>query len=553
MGYGRRKAMGKEQTINMNREEVIDFIKRNIKQEKHFYEIEEGLIEVVLHIIPLLGHYEEEGRKINFSIAIGMNNNMKDLIANCYVLKTYTWIQENIEDRIKKIERMIKQVAVFCEKDANIFIVQNENKIECGIYIPKLNATEKAEDSFLNKNFIIFEHLYKNKVVANAKEDCLYICMDFDKEKVIGDISDAEELSQHLICRKWKGIFERVKRTVHGTICLFVDSNWNPCKGSNYTESIDAVDLQLKLKNNPSADEIQNFNNQLDMFMSMLNYDGITIIDTSEKIRAYNLFCKIKDDNKENTKGGARYRAYKNLKELDLENRVGYVAVYFQSQEGEIEFYKYDNQKVTNYFDTSIMKTNTALKKSEYENIKKKYDTIQKACIDEFVKVKKGDLSFYFDLYNCIKDLVEAHHGINNFYNEPGNAKKLEDFIENNKNQVTIILKNYTKMRIDLLSIVFQCIVGYNSGYSWNAQDYLERIINCIEEDIYVEYFENEEYLDTQLLWSISSSYLFERWNYILKSIKEKYPTIVDLIEKRTFTSQEYSDMYDALIYNDDI
>lgn len=54
--------------------------------------------------------------------------------------------------------------------------------------------------------------------------------------------------------------------------------------------------IELLRDYSASADKIQDFENKISMLLSMLNYDGITIIDTNETIRAYNLFCKIKKE-----------------------------------------------------------------------------------------------------------------------------------------------------------------------------------------------------------------------------------------------------------------
>lgn len=541
-----------ENTICMDREKVIEFIKRNI--EKDADEVKNEIIEVLLHMIPLLGYYEEEGKKINFKIAFGINDmssigSDNGFMANFYVIKRYDCKQENIENNINKVKNMIKQVAIFCEKDANIFLIQNKDIIECGIYIPKLNNTQNSEDKFLEKNFIIFENLYKNKMVIKAKEEALYICMDFDKENVIGN--NGINVDKDVIVRKWRGIFERVKRNVHGTICLIVDSKWEPCNDGNYTsKKIDTVDFELKLSDNPSVDEIQDFSNKLDMFLAMLDYDGITIIDTEEKIRAYNLFCKISSEYEVNTNGGARHRAYEFLKNLEDEKRTGYVAIYFQSQEGEIEFYEYGkNQDVKHYFDASIMmKTNKDSETEKDEEIKKNYQQIVESCKNE--NIEDCDLNTYLELRKCIDNLNEAHCGIDNFYNEPDKARELQKFISENIDTTKDILNKYTKIRRDLLNIVFRCIIGHVSGYSYNAQKYLNDIINDnIDEGIYIKYFENKEYLDPELLWPISSTFLYERWKNILSDIKKKCSDeIVALIKENEYDDErEYRHMYNVI------
>mgnify|MGYP002657831126 CR=1 FL=1 len=62
----------------------------------------------------------------------------------------------------------------------------------------------------------------------------------------------------------------------------------------------------------------------------MLNFLGITVIDTSGRIRAYNVFI-TPNNGIEVTYGGARKRAAQAL--LDNKNS-DYVGVYFQSQDG---------------------------------------------------------------------------------------------------------------------------------------------------------------------------------------------------------------------------
>ena len=70
--------------------------------------------------------------------------------------------------------------------------------------------------------------------------------------------------------------------------------------------------------------------------MSMLDFDGITVVDNCGRIRGYNIF--VETDNKRNKciVGGARKRAVYTILNSRRKHLVG---VYFQSHEGEI-FYK---------------------------------------------------------------------------------------------------------------------------------------------------------------------------------------------------------------------
>lgn len=540
--------------ICMGREEIVEFIKKNVKNELVHYEIRKELIEVILKFIPLLGRYEEENKKINFKIALGMNTIVSNLVTSSYVLKRYTWNKKDSEEgRIRQIEKMIKEVAIFCEKSADIFLLQNENKIECGVFFSRLVTADKAKENLIQNNFIIFEHLYGNKVLATTKNEVMCICLDFDQEAVPQYLKNTNTYEID-VCKKWEGIFDRVKRTVHGTICLIVDSNWNPQNDRNFTDCIEVIDMDLRIKSKSSADDIQDFDNKLEMFLAMLNFDGITIIDTEERIRAYNMFCKVDSGGEAQISGGARHRAYNSLKQLSTQQRLGYIAIYFQSQEGEVEFYRFSTTKddkkeneILHYFDANVMYSKDAALKSRYKGIREKYDKISAACSGEFESVEKVYLNTYYQLTQLIDELQEAHSSFYNYYNEPGAAKKLLTYIEENREQIIEILEKYSKIRKDLVNIVLECIVGKENGFSWDVQDDLIKVVHTLTEKIWEIYFENEHFLDTALLWEISSPYLYGRWKKILEQLKEDYPKIRDTICEKELDQEQYLICYNAL------
>ena len=70
-----------------------------------------------------------------------------------------------------------------------------------------------------------------------------------------------------------------------------------------------------------------------EIFMDMLNYDGITIVDNKGRIRAYNVFVESDSSKENNILGGARKRAAFTVINSKVRKIIG---VYFQSQEGEI-------------------------------------------------------------------------------------------------------------------------------------------------------------------------------------------------------------------------
>ena len=120
--------------ISIDRIIISNFIKENIEYNS-FYGIENELLDAVLQIIPTLNHYEEENQKLNFKLAIGINTTIEDLNGRFHILQKYIYeTNDTTGIRTKKIINMIKKVAIFCSKDADVFIVQNENTIECGVY-----------------------------------------------------------------------------------------------------------------------------------------------------------------------------------------------------------------------------------------------------------------------------------------------------------------------------------------------------------------------------------------------------------------------------------
>lgn len=539
------------QVIGMDRDKVIEFIKGDKNSEERGCDLKDAIIEVILRMIPLLGHYEEEDRKIKFKIALGIDKDTENLIASAYSLKKYIKEEENQANRINKIEKMIKDVAIFCERSADIFLVQNDNEIECGVFFSNINTTEIREESFLDKGFIIFEHIYKNRVLISAKDKKLQINMDFEENASIENRT--EEKSSHPIYIKWKGIFERVRRCVHGTICLIVDSQWQPDSDKNFTGEISSVELDLQHGSTNNINDMTEFNNRLEMFMAMLNYDGITIIDINERIRAYNLICKV-NESKGVVNGGARHKAFHSLKNLKEENRVGYVAIYFQSQEGEIEFYEFPETKdsapkVFKAFDASIMVNKRNAIESQYSKLIEKYNKMQVCSVRDLPSDSEIDRDVFETLNVYVEELYKAHNEFYNFYREPIYAEKLNRYIlkENKNKEVYIILEKHRKLRKEFINIIMRCLVGSACGYSWGAQGYLEEIIANIPEIVWKNYFESEEYLEPELLWSISLVELDKRWLKILSGIKEKNPTLTEVIGKIECSNDEYRKMYEAL------
>ena len=73
-----------------------------------------------------------------------------------------------------------------------------------------------------------------------------------------------------------------------------------------------------------------------DVLTTMLDFDGITVMDNAGRIRAYNVFIEANNDRTTKIVGGARRRAAYSILQNKSKKIIG---VYFQSQDGD-NFYK---------------------------------------------------------------------------------------------------------------------------------------------------------------------------------------------------------------------
>ncbi len=316
----------------------------------------QGLLNQYINFFNKLTNYEEEGTCIKPNILI--TNDIESIdraIPNSYTLEMF-----HDENEGMFISRM-KALAPFCVHDWNIYINVEENgKLVYGIY--------RCINSIKDKNFntILFEKrslkekadkihafltsAYTNSciIVKGLKENELRINFGLCTKKVlnykeeINEFVDASFSKLRTTKKKleeiktlYGNIFENVFKNVHGTICVVIDKNYEDdgflkdgiwlkepiCFNKLFTQSKSASEAKLIGMSN--------------LFLDMLNYDGITVVDNMGRIRAYNVFVKS-DTTTVNIYGGARKRAVFSIINAKKKKIIG---VYFKSQEGEV-FYQ---------------------------------------------------------------------------------------------------------------------------------------------------------------------------------------------------------------------
>lgn len=134
----------------------------------------------------------------------------------------------------------------------------------------------------------------------------------------------------------FSNIFSKVVDDLNGAMCVVVDKDY---KDNGFFE--DGIWLETPISfsklftqsKSYSEEKLQAF---ATLLINMLNFDGITVIDTTGQVLAYNVFVENNIKRTKNVIGGARKRAAYTVINSRRKHIVG---LYFQSHEGEI-FYK---------------------------------------------------------------------------------------------------------------------------------------------------------------------------------------------------------------------
>ena len=109
------------------------------------------------------------------------------------------------------------------------------------------------------------------------------------------------------------------------------------------------------------------------------------------------------------------------------------------------------------------------------------------------------------------KDLLSAHFGMNNFYNEPAYAKVLSEMGS------SIPAPAFGTC----MTAILACRLGNRYGYSWSAQQYLNVLLDRVSPDRWLYYFETIFPTDETILYKLASSpELVDRFHDIVVNYK---------------------------------
>lgn len=313
-------------------------------------------VDTFISIFYKLINYEEESKKIRPNILI--TSNINSIIRNVPSSKKILFYED--ED-ISNFKARIKALMCFCRSDWSIYINFGESIIEYGIVKTLTSIKEKSLIQIVKQKSTL-ETISKrsNLIILNvigggvcqltgARGNKCSVCFNLNSqteynwdneidEFVEACVSKIKTTQKKLVDIKTltTNIFHRVLRDSHGTLCIVVDKEYKD-KGflSDGTWLKEPIEFgKLFLRSSKFDENV--LRSYADVLTTMLDFDGITIIDNAGRIRAYNVFIESNPDKKDRIIGGARRRAAYTILQNKSKKIIG---VYFQSQDGD-NFYK---------------------------------------------------------------------------------------------------------------------------------------------------------------------------------------------------------------------
>ena len=336
---------------------VVEFV------ENSFQNFPQKLLAQLINFCSSIAFYEEEGTRLSPTILF--TNKIDGLIR---VVKNSAK-QPIFEDENENMFRSrMKALVPFSNHKWNIYVQVNPSgNIEYGIY----RSFNSIKEHSFNTNLFLNEELKtktntvfaftvtsmgpSNISFANLKGEQLDINFSLENKKQINFDNEISEFvdasfSKLRTTKKklediktlYKNTFENCFGNIHGCICVVVDKDYVDngffADGIWLKHPIEFSKLFMQT-NSYSETKLTSYS---ELFMDMLNYDGITIVDNKGRIRAYNVFVESSTSVDNHIVGGARKRAAFTIINSKTKRIVG---VYFQSQEGEIFYNRNRNYR----------------------------------------------------------------------------------------------------------------------------------------------------------------------------------------------------------------
>lgn len=342
----------------MEQKVIFNDAKHNIKLffNEEFKNFDSLLLSHFLNRFNDFLNYNEEG--ITYKPKFIFTNNIDSLlkpIEKSFKLPIYE------DDNASNFNQRLKPIIALGSNEWCIYIEMKDGKINYGLckvlnsikdkdLLTLIQESETLKEK-QDKIFCIIAKCVNFYIMdlVSLRGNRLTVNFSLDPDKQLLDTSDISQFvdatfSKLRTTRKklssiktmYTNIFTKVINEVNGAICVVVDKEY---KDNGFFE--DGIWLKEPISFNKlftnsksySEEKLQAF---VHLFMAMLQFDGITVVDNFGRIRGYNIFVQTDNKKNKNIVGGARKRAAYSIINSRRKHIIG---VYFQSHEGEI-FYR---------------------------------------------------------------------------------------------------------------------------------------------------------------------------------------------------------------------
>ena len=304
-----------------------------------------------------LVNYEEEGTKIKPNIII--TNNINAVVKNIPNSQKITFYED--EDT-SNFRAHIKALMCFCIRGWYIYLNFSETSVEYGIIKSLVSIKDKSLIQSLKEKNTLEAISKKANIILieikgggvckliGGKGNNISVCFNLNSQSEYNWDTEISEFVESCVSklkttkRKLEdikqmitNIFTKALNNLHGTICMLVDKDYKDKNGflADGTWLKEPIEFAKMFIKGNSYDE-NKLRGLADVLTTMLDFDGITVIDNAGRIRAYNVFIESSASASKKVIGGARRRAAYTILENKNKKIIG---VYFQSQDGD-NFYK---------------------------------------------------------------------------------------------------------------------------------------------------------------------------------------------------------------------
>ncbi len=342
--------------VNMNEMIFFDNAKESVTNffEKEFPNFPPLLMSHFLNKFNDIMNYTEEGATIKPKILF--TDNIESIIRAIPKSQAMYFFEDN---EATMFNSRLKSLLPIIRHDWCLFVDIKENKISYGIIMSFTSIKDVNLLRSLERNESLKDRTKVHCVIArplnfysmllhSISGDELIVNFSLDKSKSNVFETEIKEFIDTIFSKlrttqrklqdmknMYLNIFTNVLSYVNGSICVVVDKDYKDTglfsDGIWLKEPISFSKLFTQSKSY-NEEKLRAF---ADLFMNMLNFDGITIIDNQGRLRAYNVFVETNSNKVGYIVGGARKRAAYYILSTRKKDIVG---VYFQSHEGEVFF-----------------------------------------------------------------------------------------------------------------------------------------------------------------------------------------------------------------------